>query len=218
MDALDQSEQHRGGHQVRAPIGDEGQWKATYWGDPQRHTNVLEDLPHHHREYTRGQKEPVTVSCHPCDAPYSPQDDAKQRNDDAAANHSELFSDSRKWEVGELHRNVLSISKRAVEIALAKDPTCRYGTFGETNLQHDLFQIFVKRVLIKPCIKSAQLMLLIGVTAGAIYGPEVGALSGLIVGLMYDCVLTTPLGLASLVVGGVSFGAGLLPFFVRDPN
>ena len=35
---------------------------------------------------------------------------------------------------------------------------------------------------------------------------------------MYDCVLTTPLGLASLVVGGVSFGAGLLPFFVRDPS
>lgn len=63
-----------------------------------------------------------------------------------------------------------------------------------------------------------QLMLLIGVTAGAIYGPEVGALAGLIVGLMYDCVLTTPLGLASLVVGGVSFGAGLLPFFVRDPS
>ena len=70
----------------------------------------------------------------------------------------------------------------------------------------------------RPFGVMVQLMLLIGVTAGAIYGPEVGALSGLIVGLMYDCVLTTPLGLASLVVGGVSFGAGLLPFFVRDPS
>jgi rod shape-determining protein MreD len=70
----------------------------------------------------------------------------------------------------------------------------------------------------RPFGVMVQLMLLIGVTAGAIYGPEVGALSGLIIGLMYDCVLTTPLGLASLVVGGVGFGAGLLPFFVRDPS
>ena len=70
----------------------------------------------------------------------------------------------------------------------------------------------------RPFGVMVQLMLLIGVTAGAIYGPEVGALSGLIVGLMYDCVLTTPLGLASLVVGGVGFGAGLLPFFVREPS
>jgi rod shape-determining protein MreD len=70
----------------------------------------------------------------------------------------------------------------------------------------------------RPFGVMVQLMLLIGVTAGAIYGPEVGAISGLIVGLMYDCVLTTPLGLASLVFGAVGFGAGLLPFFVRDPS
>ena len=70
----------------------------------------------------------------------------------------------------------------------------------------------------RPFGVMVQLMLLIGVTAGAIYGPEVGALSGLIIGLMYDCVLTTPLGLAALVLGGVGFGTGLLPFFVRDPS
>ena len=70
----------------------------------------------------------------------------------------------------------------------------------------------------RPFGVMVQLMLLIGVTAGAIYGPEVGALSGLIIGLMYDCVLTTPLGLAALVLGGVGFGAGLLPFFVRGPS
>jgi len=44
MDALDQPEQHRGGYQVRAPIGNEWQRKAAHWGDPQRHANILEDL------------------------------------------------------------------------------------------------------------------------------------------------------------------------------
>jgi rod shape-determining protein MreD len=63
-----------------------------------------------------------------------------------------------------------------------------------------------------------QLMLLLGVTAGAVYGPEVGAIAGLTVGLMYDCVLTTPLGLAAMVIGVAGYGAGLLPFFVRDPS
>ena len=40
-------------------------------------------------------------------------------------------------------------------------------------------------------------MLLFTVTAGTVHGSEVGAITGLVVGAMYDCVLTTPFGLAS---------------------
>lgn len=62
------------------------------------------------------------------------------------------------------------------------------------------------------------LMLLFAVSAGTVYGSEVGAITGLIVGAMYDCVLTTPFGLASLVIGSAGYLAGLLPFFVREPT
>lgn len=62
------------------------------------------------------------------------------------------------------------------------------------------------------------LMLLFAVTTGAVHGSEVGAISGLVVGAMYDCVLTTPFGLASLVIGTAGSIAGLLPYFVREPT
>jgi rod shape-determining protein MreD len=61
-------------------------------------------------------------------------------------------------------------------------------------------------------------MLLFAVSAGTIYGSEIGAISGLIIGVMYDFVLSTPLGLASLVFGAAAYTAGLLPFFVREPT
>jgi rod shape-determining protein MreD len=62
------------------------------------------------------------------------------------------------------------------------------------------------------------MMLLFAVASGTIYGSEIGAISGLVIGVMYDCVLTTPLGLASLVFGSAAYVAGLLPFFVREPT
>lgn len=62
------------------------------------------------------------------------------------------------------------------------------------------------------------LMLLFAVATGTVHGSEVGAITGLVVGAMYDCVLTTPLGLASLVIGAAGYAAGLLPFFVREPT
>ena len=62
------------------------------------------------------------------------------------------------------------------------------------------------------------MMLLFAVASGTIYGSEIGAISGLVIGVMYDCVLTTPLGLASLVFGAAAYVAGLLPFFVREPT
>jgi len=62
------------------------------------------------------------------------------------------------------------------------------------------------------------LMLLFAVAAGTLYGSEVGAISGLIIGVMYDCVLSTPLGLASLVFGATAFVGGMLPYFIREPT
>lgn len=62
------------------------------------------------------------------------------------------------------------------------------------------------------------LMLLFTVTTGTVHGSEVGAITGLVVGVMYDCVLTTPFGLASLVIGSAGYVSGLLPFFVREPT
>jgi rod shape-determining protein MreD len=70
----------------------------------------------------------------------------------------------------------------------------------------------------RPFAVMLPLMLLFAVAAGTLYGSEVGAISGLIIGVMYDCVLSTPLGLASLVFGATAFVGGMLPFFVREPT
>lgn len=70
----------------------------------------------------------------------------------------------------------------------------------------------------RPLSVMIPVMLLFAVTSGTLYGSEVGAISGLIIGVMYDCVLSTPLGLASLVFGAAGYLAGLLPFFVREPT
>jgi len=70
----------------------------------------------------------------------------------------------------------------------------------------------------RPFHVMVPVMLLFAVTAGAQYGSEIGATAGLIIGVMYDCVLSTPLGLASLVFGAAAYAAGMLPFFVREPT
>ena len=71
---------------------------------------------------------------------------------------------------------------------------------------------------VRPFGVVAQLMLLLAVASGVTYGLEVGAMSGLVLGFMYDCVLNTPLGLCSLVFGGAGTLAGALPFFIREPS
>ena len=68
----------------------------------------------------------------------------------------------------------------------------------------------------RPFGVMAQVMVLFAASAGVVYGSEIGALAGLIIGLMYDSVLTTPLGLASLVLGATAYIAGAVPYFVRD--
>ena len=68
----------------------------------------------------------------------------------------------------------------------------------------------------RPCGVMAQVMVRFAACAGVVYGAEIGAVAGLIIGLMYDCVLTTPLGLASLVLGATAFVAGAFPYFIRE--
>lgn len=70
----------------------------------------------------------------------------------------------------------------------------------------------------RPFGVMVQVMLLVVAAAGTLYGSEVGAIAGFVVGLMYDGVLATPLGLAGLVFGVSGALAGALPYFVREPT
>lgn len=72
--------------------------------------------------------------------------------------------------------------------------------------------------VMRPFEVMLPVLLLFAVAAGTLYGSEVGAIAGLIIGMMYDMVLSTPLGLASLVFGATAFMAGVLPYFVREPT
>ena len=70
----------------------------------------------------------------------------------------------------------------------------------------------------RPFGVAAQLVLLFVVVSGSINGSTIGALTGLIAGLMYDFVLPTPVGLTSLALGLAGATAGLLTYFFRDPT
>jgi rod shape-determining protein MreD len=63
-----------------------------------------------------------------------------------------------------------------------------------------------------------QTMLLLVAAVGVVYGSEVGAIAGFVVGLMYDGVLATPLGLSGLVLGVTGALAGTLLYFLREPT
>ena len=70
----------------------------------------------------------------------------------------------------------------------------------------------------RPFGVAAQLVLLFVVVSGSMNGSTIGALTGLIAGLMYDFVLPTPVGLTSLALGLAGATAGLLTYFFRDPT
>ena len=71
---------------------------------------------------------------------------------------------------------------------------------------------------LRPFGVAAQLVLLFVVVSGSINGSTIGALTGLIAGLMYDFVLPTPVGLTSLALGLAGATAGLLVYFFREPT
>jgi rod shape-determining protein MreD len=71
---------------------------------------------------------------------------------------------------------------------------------------------------LRPFGVMAQVLVLFVASAGVLYGSEIGAIAGFVVGLMYDAVLTTPLGSTALVFALVGAAAGGLPYFVREPK
>ena len=71
---------------------------------------------------------------------------------------------------------------------------------------------------LRPFGIAAQLVLLFVVVSGSIHGVVIGTLTGLIAGLMYDFVLPTPVGLASLALGLAGATAGLLLYFFNEPT
>ena len=70
----------------------------------------------------------------------------------------------------------------------------------------------------RPFGVAAQLVLLFVIVSGSINGSTIGALTGLIAGLMYDFILPTPVGLTSLALGLAGATAGLLTYFFHEPT
>ena len=71
---------------------------------------------------------------------------------------------------------------------------------------------------LRPFGVAAQIVLLFVVVAGSLYGLAIGALTGLIAGMMIDMILPTPVGLSSLTLGLAGATAGLLIYFFNQPT
>ena len=71
---------------------------------------------------------------------------------------------------------------------------------------------------LRPFGVAAQIVLLFVVVAGSLYGSAIGALTGLIAGMMFDMTLPTPVGLSSLTLGLAGATAGLLIYFINEPT
>jgi rod shape-determining protein MreD len=70
----------------------------------------------------------------------------------------------------------------------------------------------------RPFGVSLEIMILLAASAGLARGSEVGAIAGFMIGLMYDFVLTTPLGLGAAVFAIVGYLAGFVHSFVHEPT
>lgn len=63
-----------------------------------------------------------------------------------------------------------------------------------------------------------QFVLAVVVTAGAVGGPDRGAVAGFVLGLLYDLSGTTPLGLVALAYGLGGMAAGYVRNLVTEPQ
>lgn len=70
----------------------------------------------------------------------------------------------------------------------------------------------------RPFGVSIEVMLLLAAATGIAKGSETGAIAGFVVGLLYDMVLTTPLGLCAVVFAVVAYLAGFVHSFVHEPT
>lgn len=71
---------------------------------------------------------------------------------------------------------------------------------------------------LRPFGVSLEVMLLVAASSGLARGSEVGAIAGFAAGLMYDLVLTSPLGVCAVVFAIVGYIAGLANSFVHEPT
>lgn len=67
----------------------------------------------------------------------------------------------------------------------------------------------------RPFGVSLEVMVLLAASSGLAAGSETGAIAGFTVGLLYDFVLTTPLGLCAAVFSVVGYSAGFVHSFVH---
>lgn len=68
---------------------------------------------------------------------------------------------------------------------------------------------------LRPFGVSLEVMMLLAASGGLAAGSETGAIAGFTVGLLYDFVLTTPLGLCAAVFAVVGYLAGFVHSFVH---
>lgn len=68
---------------------------------------------------------------------------------------------------------------------------------------------------LRPFGVSLEIMVLLAASSGLAAGSETGAIAGFTVGLLYDFVLTTPLGLCAAVFAFVGYTAGFVHSFVH---
>lgn len=63
-----------------------------------------------------------------------------------------------------------------------------------------------------------QVMVLLAAACGLAKGSETGAIAGFVVGLMYDMVLSTPMGLCAAVFALIGYLSGFAHSFVHEPT
>jgi rod shape-determining protein MreD len=98
--------------------------------------------------------------------------------------------------------------------SLIQGPLLRLASVG-------LILVALQRTLftdLRPAGVSVQVVLALAAAAGAVGGPQKGALAGFVLGLMYDLAAGTPLGSSSITMGLGGYAAGYLTSITIDPQ